>query len=955
MTKSRKQQYLEKKPNAGVQLRAEELPDIANFYEEKYGIKIIINGETTFGEEIIRERAARYNQLLNYFDDDSLKYAAYLAAFWESGDKYLRVSSYPGTPFWEMFALVKDKVGIFLDENKEFKKKLTHENMQALSEILNTLPQFKEIVDKNISVAKKELKFRSDNEGLTQSEAMDEIKHIQASLDNDEIVGFFYTNGERKAGAHFDALIISKNKIIRPADWRLGPDKEIYKYMLKVRSMFANASIPNGAVDGKITWMSPNYSGLVSRAVPVAQTSTIECGTLGMVYLKELLKDKGKQLDEFTLSIPYYKNEYGINELNYLFIPSPHVLRYSQASTFNLIIEAMLQDSLDSVVVHNKKKLMHKQFTVTPIRAILEKTIKEAKSENNERVVAECNALLKKLPEFRKKWNEEFHKANTKRESMQGDEYNQYLSYKSTRLQEKVGAKTNKQRTYAVKIKEQKPAPAPTPVIAEPVNNTAELLKLIKARESGSTINTPEENNVLDKFMDENKSDLSYYFERLLESLQPEERIILIEMFRRERLINILNKYHFEAALKNLPASGQCGLISLLGRDYLRKTIKHDFILTDVLCLLHPESRSVLLDAFGKNEVVKLFSYPQALLEEIKKLEAANKADAVVDLLHTIGGESLLLIQQQKRGVDEPVNYHRFKPWEGLYTLPIWTQYFSDLEKMLQDVYHNVLIISNNDSADNKTISISYDSSNGWTVVNPNLPHPFAITSKDTSQVAANIFSIFTDGTAVKLLTEFCVHPLFIEHRFYEVPEKQQDMANKQSLNVFSILSSGELQAVKPILMQKAFNENNKNLCLMLINKGVDFYACNIDKIPAADVNVSLFNELCEAQAQFNIEKHKVKIFTTDWKIIVGGEIISDSAYPKPVKVPKTVKLEWEQMKAAESGGTSYYAAWEKIMDLHKIAVSQNSSTFFRREPAKEYYKSVAAESAILPLRKFVG
>jgi hypothetical protein len=395
----------------------------------------------------------------------------------------------------------------------------------------------------------------------------------------------------------------------------------------------------------------------------------------------------------------------------------------------------------------------------------------------------------------------------------------------------------------------------------------------------------------------------------------------------------------------------------LVGGKHLQKiTIAYES-LVDFLLQLKPDSRSVLLETLGTDLIVNLFRLPSFLVDAVTEIQKSNNGDgAVTDLLRVLGNEVLLDILQNGSD-DKAVPHFRFEPWLGLYDRASWIKYFIELEKLMSYGFNHVLLISGADAkANNKTISITYNSPSGWTVVNTNLP-PFVVTTIDTEHVAAQIYSVFGDEKVVQLSTQFCVLRHYSEednlhYRIYHLPEEQKKIAEQQALNSATFLKSEGVKIDKSAWMRKTFCENNQSLCQILIGSGIDFYACHIDQADSngKPFNRVLFDALCEYQAKYNIEKLKVKIFETDWKIKTGGKKISDSIHSKVIKVPGTIKQEWDEIIAAENRTQTYYSAWEKIIGLRKEAATHNEDIFtlFRGKAAKEHYKSAANETPIL-------
>lgn len=461
------------------------------------------------------------------------------------------------------------------------------------------------------------------------------------------------------------------------------------------------------------------------------------------------------------------------------------------------------------------------------------------------------------------------------------------------------------------------------------------LVQLVKDKEQGNVIDRFIENDVLDKFTEQ--AIFISYLLKPLKLLEPASQLKLLELLGKERLIKIIGIQMDEILQALSTAERQAYLINLLGSEFLQKSTKTYFGLVKTLCLLQAESRIALLQQLNKDFIVKLFPLVTFLVDAIERLQKENMNDAVSDLLKVLGNEPMLCIMQSQMDNNKSVIYHRFEPWQGLYNAKTWAEYFGELENLMKSGFHHVLLISSVDSLTSKTVSITYSSSDGWSVIDPNLPHPFAISSNDTVEVAKQVFTAFVAEGTINLSTQFCIEKSFLENKYYNLPEKQKAITDMQVLNILSALKPTELNTIKPTLMQKAFKSNNKDLCEKLIHNGVDFYSCNVDLIAFND---ELFNSLCETQAEYNIKKVKAEIFEKDWGLILGGKIISDLHHPEGVKVPKTVELEWQEVKAAQMGIRSYYLAWKNIIGLRKEAAKHNKDflKFLRGDPAKEHY-----------------
>lgn len=232
---------------------------------------------------------------------------------------------------------------------------------------------------------------------LSQEVAVMEIMHIARGLREDEYAGYIYTNQAGNGRRHFEVFIISRDKIIKPVEWMVSVDKTLHRIRntLDVQKCFTDLSLFN------------------VHSIP--QAGLLECGSLGISYLKNYLQDNARQIREYTLFIPcYIENS---NDVEYFFFPSPDVLRYSQSSSYNKHIEGMLIADRDiSLISH------------------LQKVVSKAKRLKHLKVREEAEAILGILPDFTEKWLEHYQRVKLKRDQMQTKKHNLYLAYTSRRM-----------------------------------------------------------------------------------------------------------------------------------------------------------------------------------------------------------------------------------------------------------------------------------------------------------------------------------------------------------------------------------------------------------------------------------------------------------------------------------------------------------------------------------------
>lgn len=414
--KSNKITFLEQ-PKTEWQIPASYLPVVTKYYKDKYNINILINGESDYGKKIIKQHNEKNEELLRLQDNPN-KYAIFLKRHWHSPDSTNKIEKWdiaphPPSEFADNYFKLKDRIQEFLDEKGNLRD-LTSTECEALNKIITTMV-IKTEFDRQIKNQPHFLNLA--DKCLDRGQAIEEVAQIQKSLyeqNKNEIVGYVYTNNHRIETDHFEVLIIdSNNLIVKPVVWDPGESKEI-NLINQESQKYASADI----------------SDFVSQKLLPQAGYTRVCGTLGMLYLKELLKDNAKQLKEFSLIVPFYNKE---KKVCNLFVPSPDVLRYSHSTSYNLAIKAMVaNDGVDPVFIKHESKI-----TVKPLSAIIEETKKVAISKKHTAIVEQCDDLLKYLPIYRNKWLHENEKANRQRESMIKDESNLYLDYKSSNFRER--------------------------------------------------------------------------------------------------------------------------------------------------------------------------------------------------------------------------------------------------------------------------------------------------------------------------------------------------------------------------------------------------------------------------------------------------------------------------------------------------------------------------------------
>ncbi len=227
---------------------------------------------------------------------------------------------------------------------------------------------------------------------LTEEQCVEEIYYIQKSLATHEgfkAVGYVLTSNTTQDSRHFEAVIITQDKIIKPATWD--------------RSYIQSELV---------------YEPRAHGAMP--QAGRFECGTLSFLYLKELLKENAKQLTQESFLLDYYDRS---DNPKRFFFPSPEVLRYSQSSLYNKFLVAMLMhDEAEVEVAHAGET-----YSVKTIKKMIDRSMVIARVNGNNNLIVRHKVFLASLPAFRAKWLAAYEASNQKRELMQSD-VNLYLA-----------------------------------------------------------------------------------------------------------------------------------------------------------------------------------------------------------------------------------------------------------------------------------------------------------------------------------------------------------------------------------------------------------------------------------------------------------------------------------------------------------------------------------------------
>jgi hypothetical protein len=161
-------------------------------------------------------------------------------------------------------------------------------------------------------------------------------------------------------------------------------------------------------------------SGLSTYKLPFPQADTISCSSLGLAYLKKLLKENAKALDSSLIISFYLDRDRKVN----FFLPHPCVLCYSQSSRYINFLKGILSKGSEFTYQGNQF------FTLT---YLLTQSIAFARAKNDNITADENNKRLKQLPDFCNQWLDCLEKIECKRQTMHVGNRNHYLNYTRTR------------------------------------------------------------------------------------------------------------------------------------------------------------------------------------------------------------------------------------------------------------------------------------------------------------------------------------------------------------------------------------------------------------------------------------------------------------------------------------------------------------------------------------------
>lgn len=422
-----KENFLSSSNRESRQLGVAELATFASYYKKKYGIDILINHYSTATQEA--------DKRITLLQDPNKRYNAFLVKWLISIVADKRMNHLEITPLQdsgrESNILYDELMNIlpksfFLDG--DFRDDLTKSELNTLNELITTDISVNKKLLSRINLEIQILQLRKPS--LT--EAIKEIKERCTKLNPTESVGYIYTGQTYSDKDHYQSLILQKNSIICPTFMPLV-DRINSTYFKDPLNFYA----------------APTFS--LQEKNRSAQSDKVSCGTIGILYLKNLLKNTALDLTENSLKFLYYSG----NTLRGLFIPSGHMLKYSQSTVFNRALYAMVNETTTTFTIDTEKGGVIRHTT---IEALLRESIEIAIKKGDKKTEEENKALLNNLPEFRKKWASAAEKAMHENTTMHAPTGNAMLAYRNLRLFQKTGLDTmEKEKTLETGRADQNP------------------------------------------------------------------------------------------------------------------------------------------------------------------------------------------------------------------------------------------------------------------------------------------------------------------------------------------------------------------------------------------------------------------------------------------------------------------------------------------------------------------
>ncbi len=414
-----KQEFSTLKDKESIKIEMDQVREMANYYSYK-GRKMIISGDTAFGQAIVsvnKEELKSQIEILQ--NNDALKYAAFIYEHWvieETRDisqlhfdlliHNMNMKAH-GKPR-ELIALLKNPISTeiaeFLNPNNSMKRPLSHDQMLKLNTILF---KYQKLLDPLIGSAVKFKKALMKQSFINFKAAQSEILQIQASLPHGVAVAYHYASSAGTIYSHIECFIIMQKMILKPCM------NGLFDLIHEIPACFPLYCSPNDFQDflfGK-------------ELCPHLQAGSDECATLAVWISNTLLKNNCRELNN-SLTFCYYDRN---SKLDAMMIPSVACLKISQSDAEIKLLTLMVNSNeLSDVLTHKDKK-----FEVITIYGLLRNSINVSHSFGNVAMATANEQTLNLLPAFRQYWNENLPSVLSKRATMNDDDRNTYLAYKT--------------------------------------------------------------------------------------------------------------------------------------------------------------------------------------------------------------------------------------------------------------------------------------------------------------------------------------------------------------------------------------------------------------------------------------------------------------------------------------------------------------------------------------------
>ncbi len=250
-------------------------------------------------------------------------------------------------------------------------------------------------------VMRQEIPQRADKFGLNAKEGAQELQALAANPGG-AAHGYMYPTKltDRLGNGHAETFVVSSaGKVINVIPFPpQGAPQVAGQYSADVGALM---------LDGR----------LVS-----SQAGKIGCGTLGLSYLKQYLKDDARQLNEGSLLVDAQIDGKAVN----FHLPSAQVLKYSQSDLYAKVMRAIVAGEEPTAKVHHNGR----EHEVRTLKGMVDAGATIGRPDGG--------AMTGGLEAFRAAWLAQCDASDQQRAQMRAGDRNHYLAYSSARLTEKV-------------------------------------------------------------------------------------------------------------------------------------------------------------------------------------------------------------------------------------------------------------------------------------------------------------------------------------------------------------------------------------------------------------------------------------------------------------------------------------------------------------------------------------